>query len=266
MQLFKYLAGALDNLAARKVEEHLAACGQCAPVAEFIRDLKSEISNFKFEISGAHPDAGELAALFYNKERPQGRATVAHVALCQSCADELSEYARAERAASAYKPAEAQAGEVPAAAWEMIRDWEESSFARPRTSSDWGSQQELAELSKMLSQRKQELLERARDEIAARSSLREQSDMVPVIIVDAAARFLGVEIFEKTTGPRGASILKHAEKSERFDNKPFHALLDFGTQGPVVLSDLIKRDTVRLQRVTRPDAVLRSADYFIVED
>jgi hypothetical protein len=33
-----------------------------------------------------------------------------------------------------------------------------------------------------------------------------------------------------------------------------------------VLSDVIRRDTVRLKPVTRADRELRRADYFIIED
>lgn len=276
MKLFDYLSGRLDERAGQSVERHLASCDDCAGVAALVRRLKAGSQIERSGPSDCHPDTSELAAFFYEKSpRARRAATAAHVALCQSCADDLALYARAEQAASRYDASQVKTGYVPDAAWELIRDWQESSFARPKPASEFSSSQALARLSEVLSRRKDELLNLAsralkRGETGSETLSSEQdaerAGPVPVIIVDRSAQFRGVEIFERSEGPHGTSILKYPEKSHRFDNKQFHALLDFGEQRFIVVSDFIKRDKVRLQRVTRPDGQLRRADYFIVED
>jgi putative zinc finger protein len=279
-ELFDYLSGALDAQSGQAVEQHLTDCAGCASVASLVRALKTtvgksrdaaqaaQISNRapeiqkseiqKSEIAEAHPDASALASFFYSRApRASNRAVAAHVALCQSCAEEIAHYARAERAASDYNSSQAAAGEVPQAAWEMIREWEESSFARPKAASETISHELLLKLSKLLGEQ-----EPAKD----RASEVEDGNMVPVIVVDREGEVRSVEMFKKARGAEGASILKHAEKSERFDNKPVHALLDFGENSPVVVSDRIRRDTVSLKQPARPEAEARRADYFIIED
>jgi hypothetical protein len=270
-QLFDYLSGALGASEGRMIEQHLAACADCASVASLVRALKVEASALKQEALkqevspesetssliafDEHPDAGALASFFYRRSpSPRNRAIAAHVALCRSCAAEIAQYAQAERAAFDYNPAQADRGEVPAQAWEMIREWEESSFARPKEPGQTISHKLLAKLSKLLSEQQ------------PRVSEDENAEMVPVIVVDREGEVRGVEMFEKARDARGSSILKHAERSERFDNKPVHALLDFGEESPVVVSNRISRDTVSLQQPARPDAEARRADYFIIED
>lgn len=281
-QLFDFLSGTLDEKTAQMIREHLANCVDCASVADLAHALKEkgrdwQISTPESQRSQPHPAVSELASFFYDKSpRARNSATAAHVALCRSCADELALYAQSERAASLYDSSQAEVGEVPARAWEMILDWEESSFARPKPESDAASSEQLAKLSQMLSERKDDLRGRAREALGRGVILTgkltrseadaNRPDLVPVIVVDRTGQFRGVEMFEKATGERGASILKHAEKSSRFDNKQFQALLDFGEKSFVVVSDLIRRDTIRLQHVARPNAELRRADYFIIED
>ncbi|HWP43482.1 MAG TPA: hypothetical protein VNO14_09630 [Blastocatellia bacterium] len=273
VELFEYLSGRLNRQAGEAIEQHLAACGDCARLAGLVRELKAGAQEARLEQSARHPDTGELAAFFYGKSpRARSAATAAHLALCRSCASELALHAQAEQAASRYDSSKVEAGRVPDSAWALIRDWQESNFARPKPAREWVSEQALAKLSQALSQQKDELrslakstLERDRAGSKAEEDP-ERAGPVPVIIVDRSARFRGVEIFERSEGPNGASILTYPEKSHRFDNKQFHALLDFGEQSFIVISDFIKRDKVRLQRVTRPDGQLRRADYFIVED
>ncbi len=267
-ELFDYLSGTLDAEAGQVIEQHLADCAGCASVASLVRALKtgaresedatqsSQTSNLELEIAGEHPDVSALASFFYGRTpRSRAREITRHVALCRSCAAEIAEYARAERAALDYNPAQAARGEVPPAAWEMIREWEESSFARPKVASETISHELLAKLSKLLIEQEQP--------VAAED---ETGEMVPVIVVDREGEVRSVEMFKKKRGARGASILKHAEKSERFDNKPVHALLDFGDEKPVVVSYRIHRDTVSLKQPARSDAEVRRADYFIIED
>ncbi len=269
-ELFEYLSGALDTESGQAVERHLSACADCASVASLVRALKtsvgnstdaaqaSQASNPESEIAQTHPDASALASFFYSRAaRASNQSVAAHVARCRSCAEDIAHYARAERAASQQGSNQVAAGEVPQSAWEMIREWEESSFARPKAASETISHDLLAKLSKLLSEQ-----EPAKD----RAGEVEDGNLAPVIVVDREGEVRSVEMFKKVRGAEGASILKHAEKSERFDNKPVHALLDFGENSPVVVSGRIRRDTVSLKQPARPEAEARRADYFIIED
>ena len=261
LRLFDYLSGALDESAARDVSQHIEGCKDCATLVDVVSAMKSEASD-------QHPDAGELERFYYGRPRADSRKIAAHVAVCRDCADDLAEYARAERAAADYNPPRDASGEIPAASWEMIRAWEESSLAKPKSLTSAASQEVFANLAELLSSRKDELREMAREQIArdAEKALPEKLELVPVIIVDREGPFRGVEMFQKADDPRGASVLKQVEKTNRFDKKPFQAFLDFGEKSYVVISDLVRRDTVRLQHVTHPDRVLRDADYFIIEE
>ena len=259
-QLFDYLNGALDAHDGQVIEQHLADCAGCASVADLVRALKSAVgessqsSNIKSEIAQEHPDVSAIASFFYaNRSRARNSQVAAHIAMCQSCATEIALYARAESAASRYNTIR---GEMPARAWEMIREWEESSFAKPKAINEAIGQELLAKLSNLLSEQREQLAE-------AES---ENAGMVPVIVVDREGEMRSVEMFKKIRSARGQKILEHAEKSERFDNKPVHVLLDFGEESRVVVSERIHRDTVRLKQPARQESELRHADYFIIED
>ncbi len=260
-QLFDYLNGALDTSQSQMIEQHLADCAGCASVADLVRALKSEVqsSNIKSEIAQEHPDVSAIASFFYgNRSRVRNSQVrnsqvAAHIALCPSCAAEMAEYARAESAASRYNTVR---GEMPERAWEMIREWEESSFAKPKSAGEAIGQELLAKLSNLLSEQREQL-----DEAES-----ENAGMVPVIVVDREGEMRSVEMFKKIRSARGQKILEHAEKSERFDNKPVHVLLDFGEENRIVVSERIRRDTVRLKQPARQESELRRADYFIIED
>jgi len=248
------------------IEQHLADCAGCASVADLVRALKSEVqsSNIKSEIAQEHPDVSAIASFFYgNRSRVRNSQVrnsqvrnsqvAAHIALCSSCATEMAEYARAESAASRYNTVQ---GEMPERAWEMIREWEESSFAKPKPAGEAIGQELLAKLSNLLSEQREQL-----DEVES-----ENAGMVPVIVVDREGEMRSVEMFKKIRSARGQKILEHAEKSERFDDMPVHVLLDFGEENRIVVSERIRRDTVRLKQPGRQESELRRADYFIIED
>ena len=262
-QLFDYLSGALGTPAVQEVEQHLAECPECAAAAELFRALKStrraEVSTAREP--GEHPDASEIAALFYGKSSRARAETAAHVANCRSCAEEISEYARAEAAASAYNPAEHVSGEVPATSWEMIREWEESSFATPRPASDVIGQELLSKLFKLVGERRDWLRE-ARPTTTDAAAGAAKPKAVPVIVVDRSGQLRSVEIFEKVTDLSGAGVLRHAAKSERFDNKAVHSLHDAGGRKRVV-SYRVQNDSIRLEEASGEEG---PADYFIVED
>ena len=267
-QLFDYLSGALGKGARETVEDHLLDCAECSSAVAVLRAVKSEFQNTAFDVEAeAHPDVSALASFFYrdSKGQPTG-ATAAHVAACRSCACELAEYVKAERAAIEYDTSGVRPGEIPAAAWERIRDWEQSSFAKPKAAGYAISQDLIGNLTRLLAERKEQLELSQPDTLTHPASGSERAGLVPVIVVDRSGGLRGVEMFEKATDAQGAEVLSYPGESDRFDKKPFHALLDFGDKNRVVVSDLILRDKIRLPRVERSDAELCGADYFIIED
>lgn len=269
LRLFEYLNGAVDEKAAQLIEAHLRVCNDCASVARLVRALKesgleiyregqSQLSTLKSPTFGEHPDLSELASFFYAESRRPGSSNVAtHVALCNSCGEAIAQYARAERAAAEYKPTIVTAGQVPAKAWEMIRDWEESSFAKLKPASEVLGQELLDRLTHFLNERNVSQLESG-------ASRLDSAERIPVLIVTSSGEVRGVEFFEREVDSTGASVLRHSEGSARFDNKPLHALLDFG-EDSFVLSKLIRRDTIRLEQA-RPEEESRCANYIIIED
>lgn len=260
-QLFDYLNGVLEASSAGRVEQHLKGCPECARAAALFRTLKSTRQVSTAE-DVTHPDASEIAALFYRKSSSARPQTAAHVAICRSCADELSQYARAESAAVLYSPAARASGEVPAASWAMIHEWEESSFAKPRPAREVLGQELLSTLFNLIGERRDWL--RDAQQMAANSAGRTSiTETVSVIVVDRSGEVRSVEIFEKLTDASGADVLRHADKSERFDNKAVHVLLDLGGAKRVVNSEIIRKDSVRFPALEDRQT---GADYFIIED
>ena len=255
-QLFDYLSGALDASAVQQVEAHLGVCSDCARAVELFRALKSA-RQVSATGGSEHPDASEIAALFYGKSLRARAQTRAHVATCQSCAEEVAEYARAEAVASAYSHAQHTSGEVPAASWEMIREWEESSFAKPRPPVEVISQELLAKLFKLIGERPDWLRDARQTATAAA-----KTQIVPVIVVDRTGALRSVEMFEKVADPSGVGVLRHAARSERFDTKPVHVLHDADGRQRVV-SYRIHLDTIRFEDASG-DA--ETADYFVIEE
>ena len=271
IQLFDFINGAVDEKSAKVIEAHLSACDDCASVARLVGALKesaseptneglSEISNLKSQISGEHPDISTLASYFYSESpRTQSPSVASHVVLCRSCAEALAQYARAERAAAEYKPVREALGEVPATAWEMIRDWEDSIFATLKPPTEAVSEELLERLSSLVSERSNEVLE-------LEGSQPESRERVQVLVVNRSGEVRSVEIFEREVDATGERVLKHLEGSGRFDDRRIHVLLDYGEDEPLVASGMVRRGTIRLPHETRsPDKPVRE-NYFIVED
>lgn len=271
-KLFDYLNGAMSDDARRQVEQHLSECADCAAIADLVRALKREAADARAIPSATpepsaratqhtspdtfsdHPDVAALAAFFYNRSpRQRDGQVAAHVARCRDCAAEIAQYAQAERAAAAYEPVAAEAAAVPAAAWEMIREWEESAFARPKSESDAASHELLQKLTTALREQRRQ------------ADLAANDDAVPVTVIDREGHVRGVEMFKQETDAHGANVLRHAEASEQFDAKPVHVLLDFGDENHVIMSERIERDTLRVKQPARRTQPLRT-DYFIIED
>lgn len=276
--MFEYLSGALDTKAAQVIEAHLSVCAECASLAGLVRGLKasasegnhegrSQVSDLKSQTSGEHPDISELASFFYAKSRRAESSSVAsHLAHCSSCGEAIAQYARAEGAAAEYKPVKDTAGEVPAKAWEMIRDWEDSSFAKLKPATEVLGQDLLTRVAHILNERAQEVRALG-EEVSGSQNIHRTEDAgrVSVLVVSRSGEMRSVEFFEQVVDATGARVLRHAEGSARFDNKPLHALFDFGEKDSFVVSNIIRRDTIRLQE-TRVEEESRRADYIIIED
>jgi hypothetical protein len=262
--LFEYLNGTLDRDTAQAIETHLAECDECASVARLVHALKdpalqltgkSQISNQGSHLAGEHPDLGKLASFFYARSRRAVPSNVAaHVALCSTCGEAIAQYARGEQSAAEYNSASAPAGQVPASAWEMIRDWEDSSFAKPKLASEVLGQDLLARLAGILHEQAK------RD-----ASAPQRDERVPVLIVSKSGEVRSIEYFERGVDATGANFLRHPDGSGRFDSKHLFALFGFGQKDSFVVSNPIRRDTIRLEKAPAEVESLR-ADYIIIED
>lgn len=220
--------------------------------------LKAQASNFnETQSANSHPDVSELASFFYGKSNKP--ATGAHLAVCQSCAEEIALYARAERAAADFKPNEKTAATVPAAAWQMINDWQDNSFAKPKAQSETISAEMLTKFARLIAGRKDLKAER-------KAVTKTAPNQVPVIIVTRSGDFRGIELFEQKEEKGGEITLKPANQSNRFDNKEIHALLQQGSKKYDVESYTIERNKVRVPRLANQETAGRVADYFIIED
>ncbi len=277
-RLFEYLNGSVDEKSAQVIEQHLSACDECSSVARLVRVLKasaretaredqSQVSDPNPQTSGKHPDLSELASFFYAKsQRARGANVAAHVALCASCGEAIAQYARGESAAGKHHSVNEAPGEVPASAWEMIRDWEDSSLAKPKPASEVLGQDLLARLACILNEQSQ-VPESGQP--VSRTQLVELgagAERVPVLVVSHSGEVRSVEFFEQVVDDVGARVLRHSEGSLRFDNKLVHALLDFGEKEPLVISELVKSSTLRLKPAPRAEEKPRRVDYLIVED
>lgn len=260
-ELFDYLNGRVVGDARLQIEQHLSVCANCAEIADVVRELKQNqasqtaaSASLQRSAQDSHPDAAGLADLFYARSSRKIDAQVAaHVAQCSACGAEIALYSQAENAAADYQILKTETGAVPPAAWEMIRDWEDSEFARPKPAGAVVDHELLAKLSAALREKREM-------EAGARAD-----ETVPVTVIDSGGRVRGVEMFTQTTDAEGARVLRHAEKSQEYDARPVHILLDYGDEKRVILSEPIDRDTLRVAQPVRRTEPLRS-DYFIIED
>lgn len=253
-RLFDYLNGKTEEAETGLIEEHLSACDECASAAAVVRAIKNEISDSTRNLSSQHPDVSELASFFYSTLEGVSSQVAGHVASCLSCAEEIAQYAAAERAASQYQVANRTRAEMPVKAWELISEWEESSFAKLKPAGDVINQELLERLPRILKAERRHAVSGTGD--AAR---------VPVLVISGSGEVHSVEYFEESIDPSGARVLRHTEGSARFDKRVVHALLDIEGKEPVVISELIQSDTLRFEQAERFEE-LRSADFFIIEE
>lgn len=281
VELLDYISGAADPETGRTVEAHISNCPECSTVASVVRALRDgaqerhrrqpterreaadrEIDALMTEDRARHPDLGELASFFYGESVDQRRGLVAaHVALCPECTEAIAIYSRAEQAA---KQAGATRVEpVPQKSWDLIRDWEDSSFARPKAPEEVLSQETLTRLLGLMREHNDELREIVVTQTRGTSPT---PDLVPVLVVDDRGDFRRVEMFEKTRAAEDAYLFEHMEKSEQFNSRSLHAVLELNSGEVAIVSERIHHYKTLLQYPGQAGAGVRNTGYFIFED
>jgi hypothetical protein len=248
-KLFEYAAGILEQGTVAKIEDHLSECPECKLFSQSLLAIRS----WSRRSADSHPSVGELASFFHASSKARRSPVAAHLATCSSCAEEVAQYATGESAAARYQVSAKAAGEVPAAAWDLIRDWEDSAFAQPKDESQIASGELLSRLT--------ELLRSQHERPTTKEHPDAESGLEAVTVIDRSGTFRAVELFQRVAGG-----LRHTKESDRYDNKPVHALLDFGGGELIVLSDKVRGDRIELRQEAYKDKDLLRADYFIVED
>jgi hypothetical protein len=223
---------------------------------DLYNSLNQSLKSRAAMVNEEHPDSGELASFYYGKA--VNLKVAAHLAVCHTCAEEMALYAKAEQAAAHYKPGKKQVGEVPAVAWQLIRDWEESGFARPKAESETLSSELLMKFARVLSER--QLLKEER-----RSVTTADRRQVTVFILNRSGEFRGSETFEKVESKSGEVTLKCPDPSARFDKKQLYALLPQGKQYAVE-TYAIERNRVRVGKSGESEVTRERLSYFIIED
>lgn len=255
INLFDYLNDSVDASTRQEIDAHLSTCDECSNLAKLVRTIKStaaasgNVDAESWAEFDSHPSTSELASFFYTKSQPEQAQIAGHLALCGSCVEAIAQYAHAEKIAADYSYA-GKLEKVPAKAWEMIREWEDSSFTKPKPAKEVLGREFLDRVATLLNK-------------TETGSQQETAERVPVLVLSSSAEMRGVEFFEPSVDSKGSDILRHAEGSERYDNKPVHALFDLGDDSFVV-SNVIKRDTIRIERA-RPEESKHTA-YIIIED
>jgi hypothetical protein len=269
---------------ARAIEEHLGVCSDCSTTVAILgalrRDQKNRVAA-SLRASAAsdslargtqlpdepllHPDVSEIASFFYGKSSEQRRALVAsHVALCPECAESLAVYAQAEHAASQYEPSKGQLLQFPAKARELINDWENSSFAKPRTPAETMDGRTLDKLIAFFREHRDDLREVVRSSFTQSRGTVFAFELVPVAVVTHGGELMGVELFERIPDEPGTELLEHADRSERLNRRKLHAVVQSAGGSVTVVSEQIDRYGTRL----RYSSATRGArtDYFVFED
>jgi hypothetical protein len=219
--------------------------------------LNQSLKARALSVKDEHPDTSELAAFFYGKANKP--AVAAHIGICRACAEEVALYAKAEQAASEYKPNKKSDGKIPAAAWQLIRDWEESSFAKPKPQSETVNTELLVKFARILAEGKALKKEH-------KSVTPIDKHQVLVFVLNHSGEFRGTEIFEKVESKSGEVTLKCSEKSGRFDSKQLYALLHHGGKRYAIESYSIERNRVRVGKSGEPEIERQRLNYFIIED
>ena len=204
-----------------------------------------------------HPSTSELASFFYGSA--SGKGVRAHVAVCQSCAAELALYAQAERTAEKQERQEKTAAEIPAVAWQLIRDWEESDFARPKAEGEARNADLLNRLAQVVATRKD--IRQARKSVLAR-----EPNRVPVVVVNRSGELRGVEVFKRAAGKRGETTLVPAEPLTRYENVEIHALVYQDAKTYDIASYRVVRNTVRVGAAPKEGQAAVQTDFFIIEE
>jgi len=254
-ELFGYLSGSMDAQRVQAVDHHLEQCGECRLFVDSVRGLRS-VPELAAASTGEHPTVAELAEFFYDSGRRKNESDAsrsyipAHVAICDECSVAIAQYAQAEAAASRFEATKGSSHAIPEAAWQLIRDWEESPFAGIKDPAQ-AAPDLLTRLSALIAQE---------DAASTLDKYDASTEVVPVRVIDSLGRVLRVELFRRVSGG-----FKHEDESGRWNEKPVHAVLEFSEGHRVLISDLVRGDRIELKQEHGTASLVR-ADYFIVEE
>jgi len=217
--------------------------------------------------SPGHLDAAELAAFFYGEMIGEAAAAAAgHLAMCSDCATAISLYCDSHDAAQAGDHSTSAPLKMSDESWKLIKQWEENCLAEPRAESETPSREMLERFLQILRDHREEI-----DRIATSSPFNHavgtaMPQIVPVVVLDSAGSFRGVEPFHRVSRPRGLEALQYIAQPYRFHNLPIHALIGTERQYPMVISARINRDIAELDYGSAQTGLVRPLGYFIVEN
>src|SRR5262245_27783833 len=226
------------------------------------------ISDSKRHDSPAHLDAAELASFFYGEmPREAASAAAGHIAMCSACATAISLYSDSDAAAQAREHNSLELPEMSDESWKLIKEWEENCLAELRPESETLSREMLEKFLEILRDHREEIDRIAAGPAFSNSMGTAAAEIVPVVVLDSAGGFRGVEAFHRLSRPRGLEALQYKAHPNRFHNLPIHALLGTERRYPMVISGRIDRGTAELDYGSVQASLMHAPlGYFIVEN
>jgi hypothetical protein len=215
----------------------------------------------------SHLDTGELASFFYGElSREAAAAAARHVAVCSDCSDAISIFSDSEAAAQVTGESTQGSGAMSEESWKLIKDWEENCLAEPRPECETVSREMLERFVEILREHREEI-----DRVAGGPSVNQALNpgipqIVPVVVLDPAGGFRGVEAFHRLPRRRGLEALQCQAPPDRFNDLPIHALLGSDRQYPMVVSGRINGGMAELDYSSIQLGLIQPLGYFIVEN
>ena len=217
--------------------------------------------------SSAHLDTALLASFFQGELAGSGAAAVAgHLAMCSECAGAMSMYCDADAAARAGDQSGLDSSEMPEESWRLIKEWEENCLAEIRPENEAPSREMLERFLEILRDHREEIDRVAEPPGVGIKLDSGQPQIVPVVVLDSAGSFHGVEAFHRVSRPRGLEALQCLSRPDRFHNLPMHALVGAERRNPMVISGRINRGFVELDYGRVKTNLIQPLGYFIVKN
>jgi hypothetical protein len=215
----------------------------------------------------AHLGTAELASFFYGELSKEAASCAAgHVAMCSACSNAISLYRDSDAAAQGSCHSSLADQDMTEESWRLIKGWEENCLADLRPESEALSREMLEKFIAILRDHRDEI-----DRVAAGPTFGHPLEtgvpqIVPVVVLDSAGGFRGVEPFHRLSRPWGLEALQCQAPPNRFHNLPIHALLGAERQYPMVISGRINRGMAELDYSSVQAGLMQPLGYFIVEN